>query len=122
MVGKLKPNYRRSAGIMSIIRQKQDCKILRLSVFRSNRHFYVQLIDDVKGETLLHVSTLSPEVKQLINNKLNKNVVCLVAKVFYEKYIKCSVTKVIFDRGKYSYKGIIADFVDNIRSLGVNFS
>ena len=90
----------------------------RLCVYRSNTNLYVQVIDDVAGNTLVSASTLDKEVKtKYANKEAAKEVGALIAKRALEKNIK----DVVFDRGGYIYHGVIKELADAARNGGLNF-
>ncbi len=93
----------------------------RMSVFRSARHIYVQVIDDLAGKTLATVSTLSKDVKSGIGeaNKTDaaKKVGTAIAKACLAKGVK----KVMFDRGGYQYHGRVSALADAARAAGLEF-
>ena len=90
----------------------------RLCVFRSNKGIYVQLIDDVKGNTLAQASTLDKEVKTKHSNKeAAKEVGALIAKRAKEKKIE----EVVFDRSGYIYHGVIKELAESAREGGLKF-
>lgn len=90
----------------------------RLCVYRSNSNIYVQVIDDVKGNTLAQASTLDKEVKTKHSNKeAAKEVGALIAKRALEKNIK----SVVFDRGGYIYHGVIKEVAEAARENGLEF-
>jgi large subunit ribosomal protein L18 len=93
----------------------------RMSVFRSAKHIYAQVVNDVKGQTIAHVSTLSKDVKGTIgdDNKSDaaKKVGEAVAKVLLAKGIK----KVVFDRNGYLYHGRIKALAEAARKAGLEF-
>ena len=90
----------------------------RLCVYRSNSNIYVQVIDDVKGNTLVQASTLDKEVKTKHSNKeAAKEVGTLIAKRALEKNIK----SVVFDRGGYIYHGVIKEVAEAAREGGLDF-
>ncbi|WP_210367487.1 50S ribosomal protein L18 [Bacillus sp. REN3] len=90
----------------------------RLNVFRSNKHIYAQLIDDVKGVTLASASTLDKEVSAEGNNlEAAKKIGELIAKRAVEKGYK----SVVFDRGGYLYHGRIQALADAARENGLEF-
>ena len=91
----------------------------RLSVFRSNNHLYVQLIDDIKGTTLASASSLEKSIK---DKKLQrKEIAELIGKSIAKKIISKGIEKVSFDRGKYKYHGLIKIIAEAARSEGLNF-
>lgn len=90
----------------------------RLCVYRSNTNLYVQLIDDVAGNTLVSASTLDKEVKtKHANKEAAKEVGALIAKRALEKNIK----DVVFDRGGYIYHGVVKELAEAARNGGLNF-
>ncbi|WP_102264863.1 50S ribosomal protein L18 [Mesobacillus jeotgali] len=90
----------------------------RLNVFRSNKHIYAQLIDDVKGVTLASASTLDKEINVEGNNlEAAKQIGELIAKRAVEKGYK----SVVFDRGGYLYHGRIQALADAARENGLEF-
>ena len=90
----------------------------RLCVYRSNNNIFVQVIDDVKGNTLVQASTLDKEVKTKHSNKeAAKEVGTLIAKRALEKNIKT----VVFDRGGYIYHGVIKELAEAAREAGLEF-
>jgi large subunit ribosomal protein L18 len=93
----------------------------RLSVFRSAKHIYAQVIDDTTGKTLAHASTLSKDLKGTLgdDNKTDaaKKVGALIAKVCKSK----GVEKVVFDRNGYLYHGRISALAQAAREAGLEF-
>ena len=90
----------------------------RLSVYRSLSNIYAQIIDDVKGTTLVSASTLDKEVKtKHANKEAAKEVGTLIAKRAQDKKIKT----VVFDRGGYLYHGIIKELAEAAREAGLEF-
>lgn len=90
----------------------------RLNVFRSNKHIYAQLIDDVKGVTLVSASTLDKEVNvEGKNQEAAKQIGELIAKRAVEKGYK----SVVFDRGGYLYHGRVQALADAARENGLEF-
>ena len=90
----------------------------RLCVYRSNNNLYVQIIDDVAGNTLVQASTLDKGIKTKHSNKeAAKEVGTLIAKRATEK----KITEVVFDRGGYIYHGVIKELAEAARNGGLNF-
>ncbi len=91
----------------------------RFSVFRSNKHMYAQLIDDVKGLTLVAASTLDEELKEKVGGSVDG------AKVLGELVAKRALAKkislVVFDRSGYLYHGRIKALADSAREAGLKF-
>ena len=90
----------------------------RLCVYRSNSNIYAQVIDDVKGVTIVSASTLDKEIKTKKSNKEAANEVgALIAKRALEKNIK----SVVYDRGGYIYHGIVKELAEAARKAGLEF-
>ncbi|MFQ5461159.1 MAG: 50S ribosomal protein L18 [Phycisphaerae bacterium] len=93
----------------------------RLTVFRSSKHIYVQIIDDQRGLTLCEVSTRSKELRDQIKNGGNvaaaKLIGAAVAKRAQEKHIEC----VCFDRNGYKFHGRVKGLADAAREAGLKF-
>ena len=89
----------------------------RLSVFRSNKEIYAQLIDDVNGVTLLAASSREKE----IGNGTNIEVAAAVGKLVAEKALKAGIEVVTFDRGGYLYHGRIKSLAEGARAAGLKF-
>ena len=94
---------------------------LRLSVFRSNKHIYCQIIDDVKQVTLCSSSTLDPEVKKDIKSSSTIDAAEKVGKDIAAKAKKIGFEKVVFDRGGYLYHGRVRSLAEGARSSGLKF-
>ncbi len=93
----------------------------RLSVFRSSRHIYGQIIDDVNGITITAASSLESNVKKQFKNCGTKEVASVVGKLIAEKAIKKGIKNVVFDRGGYIYHGRIKKLADAARECGLIF-
>jgi large subunit ribosomal protein L18 len=95
----------------------------RVSVFRSAKHIYAQLIDDTAEATLLQASTMFPETKKRLSaeNMKKTEVAKEVGKHLGEMAVEKGITKVRFDRGGYAYHGRIKSLADGIREAGVEF-
>ncbi len=92
-----------------------DCP--RLNVFRSNKHISVQIIDDVKGHTLVSASTQDLKLENGSNIEAAKKVGTEIA----NKAKKAKITKVVFDRGGYLYHGRIKALAEAAREAGLEF-
>jgi large subunit ribosomal protein L18 len=90
----------------------------RLSVFRSNKEIYAQLIDDVNGVTLLAASSREKEVS---SKGTNIEVATAVGKLVAEKALKAGIENVTFDRGGYLYHGRIQSLAEGARTAGLKF-
>ncbi|MCY4379201.1 MAG: 50S ribosomal protein L18 [Candidatus Dadabacteria bacterium] len=98
-------------------------EIPRVSIFRSARHIYAQLIDDTAEVTLLQASTMFSETKKRLSVESMKKteVAKEVGKHLGEMAVEKGITRVRFDRGGYAYHGRIKSLADGIREAGVEF-
>jgi large subunit ribosomal protein L18 len=93
----------------------------RLSVFRSSKHIYAQIIDDVKGATLVAASSMEKEQRAGAKTGANIEAASAVGKLVAERAAKSGIKDVVFDRGKYLYHGRIKALADAAREGGLNF-
>ena len=93
----------------------------RLSVFRSNKNIYAQIIDDTVGHTLVSASTLQKEVKAELNKTNDVEAAAYLGKVVAERAIEKGIKDVVFDRGGFIYQGKIQALADAAREAGLNF-
>jgi large subunit ribosomal protein L18 len=107
---KVRRNIRRAAGERA-----------RLSVFRSSKHIYAQVIDDEKGETLAAASSLEKDLRGSLKTGANKDAAKAVGKLIAERAAAKGVKDVVFDRGGYLYHGRIKALADAAREGGLNF-
>ncbi|MEI6765506.1 MAG: 50S ribosomal protein L18 [Bacteroidota bacterium] len=89
----------------------------RMSVFRSNKSIYVQLIDDLKGVTLAAASSTAPEVTSEKATKTEQ--AKKVGKLIAQKAIEAGITNVVFDRNGYLYHGRVKSLADSAREAGL---
>ena len=94
---------------------------LRLSVYRSNRHIFAQVIDDVTSKTLVSASTVEGELKSKVKSTSSISAAEEVGKEFARRAKKAGITKVYFDRGSYLYHGRIAALANGARAEGLEF-
>ena len=92
----------------------------RLSVFRSSKHIYAQLIDDALGRTLAAASSLEKDMKAQMKTGADTAAATAVGKLLAERALKVGVDKVVFDRGGYRYHGRIKALADGAREGGLN--
>ena len=92
----------------------------RLSVFRSSKHIYAQVIDDAKGRTLAAASSLEKELKSSLKTGADKAAATAVGKLLAERARKAGVDEVMFDRSGYRYHGRIKALADGAREGGLN--
>lgn len=116
---------RRSARELRHLRIRQQVRGTaarpRLSVFRSLKHVYAQLIDDETGRTLVAVSSLSPEFKPRLANGGNVVAARLVGELVAEKARAVGIERVVFDRGGYQYHGRVKALAEAARAGGLKF-
>lgn len=93
----------------------------RLSVFRSLKHIYAQLINDELGETLVAVSSLSPELKGTLSNGGNVDAAQRVGALIAEKAKQQEIEVVVFDRGGHLYHGRVKALAEAAREGGLKF-
>jgi large subunit ribosomal protein L18 len=93
----------------------------RLSVFRSGRQIYAQVIDDVKGVTIAAASTLENELKDKLKSGANKDAATQVGQIVAARAKKAGIEAVVFDRGRYRYHGRVKALADGARAAGLKF-
>jgi large subunit ribosomal protein L18 len=107
---KVRRNIRRAAGSRA-----------RLSVFRSSKHIYAQVIDDANGRTLASASSLEKEMRDGLKTGANVEAAKAVGKRLAERATAQGVKEVVFDRGGYLYHGRVKALADAAREGGLNF-
>ena len=93
----------------------------RLSVFRSGKHIYAQVIDDEAGVTLASASSLDKTLKTELTKTADKSAAAAVGKLVASRAIEKGVKEVIFDRGGYRYHGRVKALADAAREGGLSF-
>ena len=93
----------------------------RLSVYRSNKHIYAQIIDDTNSRTLLACSTLDRSIQLNLSTGRTCDASRLMGEKLAELSLKKNITKIIFDRGPYLYHGRVKALADGTRSGGLKF-
>ncbi len=93
----------------------------RLSVFRSTRHIYAQIIDDGKGQTLVAASTLSGELKDKLSGLKKADAAKEVGKLLAAKAREKGISQVVFDRNGFIYHGRVKAVADSCRENGLEF-
>jgi large subunit ribosomal protein L18 len=93
----------------------------RLNVYRSSKHIYAQLIDDVKGVTLASASTLDKELRDQIENGGNVEAARKVGELIAKRAQAVGIKSVVFDRGGYLYHGRVQALADAAREAGLEF-
>lgn len=93
----------------------------RLNVYRSTKHIHAQIIDDVKGVTLVSSSTLEKDVQEKSKDLTKKEQAFLVGEELGKKAKKAKISKVVFDRAGYIYMGRVKALADGARKSGLDF-
>ena len=93
----------------------------RLAVFRSNEHIYAQIIDDVKGNTLVAASTVEKAIKETLEKTNDVAAATAVGEAIAKKAIEKGIEAVVFDRGGFIYHGKIKALADAAREAGLKF-
>jgi len=93
----------------------------RLNVYRSARHIYAQVVDDVAGHTLVSASSLDKEVRGTLKTGGNVPAAKDVGRILAERATKAGVSRVVFDRGGYAYHGRVRALAEAARSAGLKF-
>jgi large subunit ribosomal protein L18 len=93
----------------------------RLSVHRSSKHIYAQIIDDGGGRTLAAASSLEKDLRTQLKTGADKAAAAAVGKLIAERAVKAGVKDVVFDRGGYIYHGRVKALADAAREGGLNF-
>ena len=120
---KVKKNFRHKRIRKKIFGTEQ---IPRVSVFKSSKNIYAQIIDDVNATTLVSVSTLSPKVIEILNGAEKKvstkiDAAECVGKVLAEVALEAGIKKVRFDRGGFPYHGRVKALADALKEGGLVF-
>jgi large subunit ribosomal protein L18 len=108
--GRVRRTIRRAAG---------DRK--RLSVFRSSKHIYAQVIDDEKGETLAAASSIEKDTRASLKTGADIGAARAIGKLVAERALGKGITEVVFDRGGYRYHGRVKALAEAAREGGLKF-
>jgi large subunit ribosomal protein L18 len=93
----------------------------RLTVFRSSKHIYAQVVDDVAGSTIAHASTLSADVRKAAEEATKSDAAKKVGAAIAKLLLSKGIDKVVFDRNGYLYHGRIRALADAAREAGLKF-
>lgn len=94
---------------------------LRLSVFRSNKHIYAQVVDDEIGKTLASASSSEKDLREELLGGGNVAAATIVGRRLGERCVQRGIVAVVFDRGMYKYHGRVAALADGAREAGLQF-
>ena len=93
----------------------------RLTVFRSGRHIYAQIINSEDGTVMAAASTLQKDLKSELKSTSNKEAAAAVGKAIAEKAVEAGIKEVAFDRSGYQYHGRVKELADAAREVGLSF-
>ena len=116
----LKGAERRKARVRKALKARANGRP-RLSVFRSDKNIYAQIIDDATGRTLAAASSLDKDVKAALKSGSTTEAAASVGKLIAERGAAANVSEVIFDRGSYLYHGRVKALADAAREGGLQF-
>ena len=111
---------RRTAKVRRTIRRAAGGRA-RLSVFRSSKHIYAQLIDDTSGRTVVSASSLEKDMRGALKTGANIDAAKAVGKMIAERALAKGIKQVVFDRGGYLYHGRVKALADAAREGGLDF-
>jgi large subunit ribosomal protein L18 len=111
---------RRSHRVRQALKRAANGRV-RLSVFRSSKHIYAQVIDDTAGKTMAAASTLDKDLKGSLAKGCDLAAAQAVGKLVAERALAAGVKDVIFDRGGYIYHGRVKALAEAAREAGLNF-
>ncbi len=111
---------RRKMRVRTALRRKAGDRP-RLSVFRSGKHIYAQIIDDSQGRTLAAASSIDGDLRARLKNGAGKEAAAEVGKLVAERAVAAGVKEVVFDRGGYLFHGRVKALADAAREGGLTF-
>jgi large subunit ribosomal protein L18 len=111
---------RRRQRLRFQLRQKSHGRP-RLSVFRSSKNIYAQVIDDAKGHTVAAASSLDKSLREGLKTGADKAAAAAVGKLVAERALAAGITEVVFDRGAYLYHGRVKALAEAAREGGLSF-
>jgi large subunit ribosomal protein L18 len=120
MANKLDALSRRKARVRRAIRAAANGRP-RLSIFRSSKQIYAQIIDDAAGRTLAAASSIEKDLRTSLKTGADKDAAAQVGKLIAQRATEAGVTKVIFDRSGYIYHGRVKALADAAREGGLDF-
>ena len=119
MLRKMKPFEKRKVRVRRSLAGRDGRP--RLSVFRSSKHIYAQVIDDARDATLAAASSLEKQLKTSLKTGADKAAASAVGKLLAERAIKAGISTVVFDRGGYKFHGRVKALADGARAGGLSF-
>lgn len=119
-MAQLSPIERRKARVRRQVRAAANGRP-RLSVFRSSKQIYAQVIDDAKGVTIVSASTVEKHLRGSLKTGADMEAAKAIGKLVAERARKAGVTQVVFDRGSYLYHGRVKALAEGAREGGLDF-
>jgi large subunit ribosomal protein L18 len=119
-MGKVTPLIRRKIRVRKTLANRLNGRP-RLSVHRSSKNIYVQIIDDAKGVTIAAASTMDKDFRAAKKTGADKAAATAIGKAIAERAKKAGIKDVVFDRGSYMYHGRVKALADAAREGGLNF-
>lgn len=116
----LSTTERRKARVRSQLRAAANGRP-RMSVFRSSKQIYAQIIDDANGVTLASASTIEKDVRAKLKTGADVDAAKVIGKLVAERALAAGVKSVIFDRGQYIYHGRVKALAEGAREAGLDF-
>ena len=113
-------HHRRASRARYNISQKAHGRV-RLSVYRSGKNIYAQIIDDRAGKTLVAASSLEKDLRGKLKTGANKGAAKAIGALIAERAIKAGIKEVVFDRGGYLYHGRVKELAEAAREAGLSF-
>jgi large subunit ribosomal protein L18 len=111
---------RRAARVRRAVRKAANGR-LRLSVFRSSKHIYAQVIDDTGSRTVAAASSLDKTLREKLKTGSDAAAAGEVGKLVAERALAAGISEVVFDRGSYLYHGRVKALADGAREGGLKF-
>lgn len=93
----------------------------RLAVYRSEKHIYAQIIDDVVGRTIVSASTIDKELREKLQKTWNKEAAAEVGKLIAKRALDKGISSIVFDRGGFKFHGRVKALADAAREAGLKF-
>ncbi len=93
----------------------------RVAVYRSNKHFYIQVIDDLSGKTVASISTVEKELKGKLEKKSKTEIAASLGETLGKRLKDKKIEEIVFDRGGFRYHGRVKAAADGLRSAGLKF-
>lgn len=119
-MGTLNKFDKRKARVRRTLKARSEGRP-RLSVHRSSKHIYAQVIDDAAGTTLASASTMEKDLRGSLKTGADKNAAAAIGKLVAERALKAGIKTVVFDRGGYLFHGRVKALADAAREGGLSF-